>query len=134
MRLPAAALMSAIMLAPLAALAAPGDPAPSAQAWLTLIDHGRYGESWTASGTIFRGRITKARWALMVAQVRTPLGAVVSRTFTGDEPSNALPGAPDGAYDQIHFSTVFAHKQSSIETVVMAKEPGGWRVDGYFIR
>ncbi|HEY5289769.1 MAG TPA: DUF4019 domain-containing protein [Caulobacteraceae bacterium] len=128
------AMLAALVLAPIAAAAAPSDPAPRAAAWLALIDGGRYADSWTASGAIFRARVSKTGWAAMAAQVRIPLGSVVKRTFVGDEPSNALPGAPDGSYDTVHFSTIFTHKRSAVETVVMARESGGWRVDGYFIR
>jgi hypothetical protein len=134
MRATLALSLGVVLISPLPAAAATPDPAASAKAWVALVDQGRYGESWTASGAIFRSHITKADWAKMVAQVRGPLGAVVSRTFVGDEPTNSLPGVPDGSYDQVHFSTVFTHKQSSIETVVLTHEPGGWRVDGYFIR
>lgn len=127
------ALVSAAALAPLAASAAPGDPGPAARAWLALIDQGRYGESWNEAGSIFRAHISKARWARVAADARAPLGPVVSRSLAGDEPSTSLPGQPDGTYDQIHFSTVFARKSSAMETVVLARQKDGWRVDGYFV-
>lgn len=134
MRLVLTALASAAVLAPQATAAGPGDAASAARAWLALIDHGQYGASWASAGTLFKSHVGKARWAHMVALVRAPLGPVVSRASAGDEPATSLPGAPDGTYDQIHFSTVFAHKAAAIETVVMARQRDGWRADGYFIR
>ncbi|HEY2481989.1 MAG TPA: DUF4019 domain-containing protein [Caulobacteraceae bacterium] len=126
----------AIILAAIAgpALAAPADPAAAARTWLGLIDRGAYANSWTEAGTLFRTQVSQARWAGMAAGVRGPLGAVMSRTVAGDRRSTSLPGAPDGHYARLRFSTVFAHKRQATETVVMADEPSGWRVDGYFIR
>lgn len=133
MRLTVVAFISALF-APMCAAAAPTDPAPVAKAWLALIDHGRYAKSWAAAGSVFKAHISAARWTQMASKVRAPLGSVASRAFAGDEPSTSLPGVPDGTYDQIHFSTVFAHKSSATETMVMARQKDGWRVDGYFIR
>jgi hypothetical protein len=134
MRFILAALASAAILAPQVVSAAPGDPEPAARAWLSLIDHGRYAESWSSAGAIFRTHVSSGRWAHQAALARTPLGPVLSRSFAGDEPSSSLPGAPDGIYDQVRFSTVFAHKASAMEMVVMARQKDGWRVDGYWVR
>jgi len=48
--------------------------------------------------------------------------------------TSALPGAPDGQYEMLEFQTSFALKKDATETVVLAREPSGWKVDGYFIR
>jgi hypothetical protein len=46
-----------------------------------------------------------------------------------------LPGAPDGDYAVIQFSTEFAHKRTARETVTPMRDADGeWRVSGYFIR
>jgi serine/threonine-protein kinase len=59
---------------------------------------------------------------------------VISRHLANDQRATSLPGAPDGHYAVLRFSTVFTHKRQATETVVMAQEPSGWRTDGYFIR
>lgn len=125
--------MAMAMAAP-PAMAGPADPATSAMAWAKLVDQGRYGESWSQAGALFRNGVTKVGWTQMVGHVRGPLGAVVSRRLTTQDRASSLPGAPDGTYDTLHFATQFAHKSAAVETIVMAKEPSGWRVDGYFIR
>src|SRR5215472_4580413 len=48
----------AISLAAGPALAAPADPATAAGAWAKLVDQGRYGQSWTEAGTLFRAGVT----------------------------------------------------------------------------
>jgi hypothetical protein len=117
-----------------AAAPAQRDPAGEARAWLRLIDQGRYADSWTRGGALFRGAVTQAEWARKVGVTRGPLGARVSRQAGGDQRTTTLPGAPDGRYSTLQFNTVFAHKHAAIETVVLAQEPGGWKVDAYFIR
>jgi hypothetical protein len=134
MRFVLTALAAAAILAAQVVSAAPGDPERAARAWLALIDHGRYAESWSSAGAIFRAHVSSARWTHQAALARSPLGPVVSRNFAGDEPSTSLPGAPDAIYDQVHFSTVFAHKASATETAVMTRQKDGWRVDGYWVR
>jgi serine/threonine-protein kinase len=132
MRTGPAAIIVAFVAGP--ALAAPADPAAAARAWLGLIDRGAYASSWTEAGTLFRTHVSQARWAGMAAGARGPFGAVISRRLAGDLRSTSLPGAPDGHYARLTFTTAFAHKRRATETVVMAQEPSGWRVDGYFIR
>jgi len=46
-----------------------------------------------------------------------------------------VPGAPDGEYVVIRFSTSFEKKQSAIESITpMLDSDGVWRVSGYFIK
>lgn len=130
-----AALAAALLATPAAAATSVHTaPVQAAQAWLAFIDHGDYAQSWKEAGDLFRADISATEWAHKVGQARGPFGAVISRTFAADHMSTSLPGAPDGAYDQVKFTTVFAHKRAAVETVVLAHEHGAWRVDGYFIR
>ena len=47
----------------------------------------------------------------------------------------SLPGAPDGEYVVMEFTTAFTNKKSAIETITpMLDEDGQWRVAGYYIR
>ena len=68
--------------------------------------------------------------------MRGPLGDLVARKAAGQTYSKTLPGVPDGDYDIVRFNTAFANrfKKAAVETVVLAREAGGWKVDGYFIR
>ena len=130
------------MLTLLLALAlATGAEAPSAQpdlaaadAFVRLIDAGRWDDSWAASGTLFKARMPEQRWASTVAPVREPLGAVSSRALKSLAKLKSLPGAPDGDYELVQFQTSFLNKAAATETVVLAREASGWKVDGYFIK
>ena len=46
-----------------------------------------------------------------------------------------LPGAPDGQYVAIQFTTPFENKRVAVETITpMLEDDGDWRVAGYFIK
>jgi hypothetical protein len=107
----------------------------AAEAWLKLVDEGKYRESWDQASTIFKDHITADGWEQMVGPVRKPLGATVSRSFKLAKYSTILPGAPDGEYVVIQYETSFANKKAAIETITpMLDKDGQWRVSGYYIK
>ncbi|MGD8944164.1 MAG: DUF4019 domain-containing protein [Desulfobacterales bacterium] len=106
-----------------------------ATAWLTLIDNGKYGDSWETAAAYFKGAITKEYWQQTLTTVRKPLGTLVSRELMSKTYTQSLPGAPDGEYVVIHFNTSFENKKSAVETVTpMLDNDGIWRVSGYYIK
>ena len=117
-------------------VAAAQPPMPSAEAerWVALVDAGHYVASWSAAGTAFRAGVTKKAWVDAVAATRKPLGRLVSREILTEKASKTLPGAPDGDYDVLQFSTAFENKKAAVETMVLSNEPAGWRVVGYFVK
>lgn len=129
------ALVVALLL-PSAALAADasGAATDSAKAWLALVDAGNYAQSWKDASSLFKSRVTEARWAKAIKPTRESLGAVVSRTAVHVEMKKSLPGAPDGEYAVIYFKTKFAKKTQATETVTMMMDGGTWKCAGYFIR
>jgi hypothetical protein len=63
------------------------------------------------------------------------MGDLTSRSVAAAQYATSLPGAPDGEYIVIQFSTRFTNKKSAIETVTPMKDPDGmWRVSGYYIK
>jgi len=108
---------------------------PSADAWLTLIDSGKYADSWQEAASLFKAHVSKEQWQSMVTPVRDPLGKVLSRKLKSATYKTTLPGAPDGEYVLIQYDTSFEHKQSAVETITpMLDKDGKWRVSGYFIK
>ncbi len=107
----------------------------SVNAWLELVDTGKYDESWEQSASLFQQAVDKAAWHKQLAAVRTPLGELVGRKVKSSEYRTSLPGAPDGEYVVILYDTSFEHKKSAVETVTPMKEPDEvWRVSGYYIK
>jgi len=105
------------------------------QAWLPLMDAGRYAESWDAAAESFRNAGTRADWVEKSEKVRRPLGAMISRTFANMQQTKVFPGMPDGSYWLVELDSSFSGLKSAAETVVFAREKDGqWRVISYLIR
>ena len=105
------------------------------QAWLPLMDAGRYAESWDAAGERFRHAGSRGEWVEKSEKIRRPLGEVISRTFTSTQQTKVFPGMPDGSYWLAELDSTFPGLKSASETVVFAREKDGrWRMIGYWIR
>ena len=107
----------------------------AAEKWLTIVDKGKYMESWEASSEYFKQAVKQDQWEQAVQAVRQPLGKLVSRKVKSASYTTSLPGAPDGQYVVIQLNTSFENKKSGIETVTpMIDKDGKWRVSGYYIK
>jgi DNA-binding CsgD family transcriptional regulator len=106
----------------------------AARKWVALLDAGRWDASWRAAAAVFKAQLTSSQWATTIQSVRQPLGRVSSRALQNVTQTRTLPGAPAGDYQVLQFQTRFATKADAVETVVLSREKGEWRVSGYFIR
>jgi Protein of unknown function (DUF4019) len=127
-------IASLVFAAVLFAAPANDQAGPSGEAWLKLVDGGKYADSWREASSNFRARVAEKDWVTMVKGVRGPLGALVSR----DQPSvtfaKTLPGAPDGNYAVMQFHASFRNKADAVETLTVMADGEKWRVAGYFIK
>jgi len=139
----AASLTSAVILTLLLGICAlaqsPQKPEQLAQqssdAWLALVDSGKYADSWQEAAQLFKSAMTKEQWQAALGSARTPLGKMLSRKLKSAQYTKTLPGAPDGEYVVIQYDSSFEHKQSAVETIIpMLEKDGKWRVSGYFIK
>ncbi|MCC7381473.1 MAG: DUF4019 domain-containing protein [Deltaproteobacteria bacterium] len=106
-----------------------------AEAWLAMVDGGRYDDSWDNAASLFQKAVESGPWSRQLGGVRSPLGKVVKRELLSAKYTTALPGAPDGEYVVIQFKTTFENKKSAIETITPMKDGArGWRVSGYYIK
>lgn len=107
----------------------------SAEQWLLLVDSGKYGESWKTAAAYFQNAIKVEQWEQSLSAVRKPLGDVVSRKLKSAKYTKTVPGAPDGEYVILQFTTSFKNKKDAVETVTpMLEQSGEWKVSGYFIK
>jgi hypothetical protein len=135
-------LFALALAAAITALSAMGaeelDTAPAmtaAQAWLTRVDAGSYGESWDESAAYFQEKVPKVQWQTSLDTKRTPLGGMVARKIRKATYARALPNAPEGEYVVIEFDTAFENLPQSTETVTsMRGKDGSWKVAGYLIK
>jgi hypothetical protein len=107
----------------------------AANAWLALIDAAQYDSSWEQAAKPFQSTVSKEQWSAKLRSVRIPLGDVTSRTLRSTSYVTSLPNAPAGEYVVMQYSTTFANKPESTETVTpMKDEHGSWHVSGYYIK
>jgi hypothetical protein len=107
----------------------------AADAWLRIVDSGDYRHSWEQASSFFKQRVPEQVWEQQAAQVRGPLGNVVTRKVKHAVYTTSLPGVPDGQYVVIQYDTSFQNKKSAIETMTpMLDTDGQWRVSGYYIK
>ena len=107
----------------------------AAKQWLALVDQGKYAESWQGAAAYFKHAVPEKQWLQSMKGARQPLGKLISRKLLSAKFATNLPGAPDGQYVVIQYSTSFENKASAIETVTPMQDPDrNWRVPGYFIK
>ena len=112
---------------PVAAAAKPNaEVVDAARQWLALVDQGRWDDSYLATGSAFRKLNTVQVWTEVSEKVRTPLGALISRTLLSEQ---NLPAPPYG-YEVVKFRARYANKADAVETVTLEREDGAWRVVG----
>jgi hypothetical protein len=107
----------------------------AAEKWLALVDAGDYGASWEQAAAYFKKAVTQEQWKQATGAFRQPLGPMVSRKLRSRSYSEVMPGAPDGKYVVIQYTTDFGNKKGAVETVTPMLDPdGAWRVSGYLIK
>ncbi len=112
----------------------------SAEAWLKLVDTGKYAESCAEASAVFKAAVTVDEWKTKIGDVRSPPppagpGKVLARKLRSKTYAEKLPGAPEGKYVVILYDTKFERKGESIETITpMLDKDGKWRVSGYYLK
>jgi hypothetical protein len=106
-----------------------------ADVWLSLVDQGRYAESWEAAAKLFQASTDKDQWAESLQGARMPLGSASSRNLRAAEYKTQLAGAPAGEYVVVHYDSAFEKKPTAREIVTLRKQTdSSWKVAGYFVR
>lgn len=106
----------------------------AAEAWLALVDAGRYGESWEAAAPTFKEAIARTPWEVAVQEARGKVGILVRRKLRSARSTLNPPGSPPGEYVVIQNESRFDNRPLATETVTLQKQKDGrWRVAGYFI-
>jgi hypothetical protein len=65
------------------------------------------------------------KWEQSLAAARGPLGALKNRTVSSAKYSRTMPGAPDGEYVVLQYSSQFANKASAVETITPMRDKDG---------
>lgn len=115
-----------------AGLHAEADPlkesADASQAWLSIIDSGKYAEAWEKGSLTLKLKIPLNAWLPILEATRKPLGSVSKRTVVDQRTSKNPPGLPAGDYMVMIYKTDFATKKDIGELVTLVLESDGkWR-------
>ena len=106
-----------------------------AESWLSIVDEGRYADSWDVLARLLQKEVTREEWVERVTALRTIAGTLDSRKLVGARYAKNLPGAPPGEYVVVQYRSAFSQEKSVRETVVpMLDSDGKWRVSSYFIQ
>lgn len=107
----------------------------AAQAWLVLVDAGKYPQSWDAAAALLKQAVPREKWTKDFGAQHQQLGQVLSRQRKGAQVATKVKDIPEGEYVVIQFDTAFVNKRQVQETVVTSREKDGrWRVAGYWIQ
>jgi hypothetical protein len=107
----------------------------AAGAWLNLVDHAQYGDSWDSAADVLRHALTRANWDSAARKARAPFGPLGKRRLLAASFQTRLPGSPPGEYVVLQYQTSTGGGKTVIETVTPMKEQDGrWRVSGYYIK
>ena len=109
------------------------DAQQAALKWLKLLDDGDYAEAFEWEAQDFRMSRSQSQFVRYMQARRAPFGRALSRRFVGAASLRQFAGVPEGNYQSLVFKTAFEGKSSTLERVILIKQPAGWRVIDYRI-
>lgn len=109
--------------------------AERALTFIQHLDRQDFDSAWMLTSPLFQALNNQPDWIGKQLVVRQAYGPSTERSFRRSDSRTTYTLSPDGAYVIIQFSTRFAHKEQSTETVVLSEQPSGdWLVREYVIR
>lgn len=118
-------LLACLLLVTLAATSVYAQALPQeklvgkASGQLALLDKGQYEEAWFSMSEMFREFNEKTGWEKTQQTIRDAYGALLARQVNRTSFRQTYKNSPDGQYVIIQFKTVFQHKASAVETIVL---------------
>ncbi len=107
----------------------------AAEAWLNLIDQGKYDNSWEVGALSFQLTISKKEWNKAMESIRKPLGSVSSRQLQEKRVANDPKGLPKGEYLVLYYKTAFLNQADANELLTLQKQSNGqWKILTYHVR
>lgn len=146
---PITILLKPILSGKSAAAVKPAAPAPTgasraeaeknaitaAELWIALIDREQYTRSWEMAASLLKNKVERKTFVKSLSTTRKPLGELKSRKLQSKQFTTSAPGAPDGQYVILQYTTSFANKSTATETITpMLDKDKKWRVSGYYIK
>jgi hypothetical protein len=105
-----------------------------AETFLELLDDHEFPLAWGQTSIVNQSYSDPPEWFAKILAVRPHLGPVSGRALKTMSQHQSWVGLPDGEYLRLSYSTVFAHKKESLETVVLVREGNNWFISAYHLR
>jgi predicted membrane-bound mannosyltransferase len=105
----------------------------AAEAWIQLLDSGRFDQAYEQMGQAARAQISQDEWKARLKTARARSGKLESRIFQNTDYTTQVKGAPVGQYVVLEYICTFATHDTARETIVMAKNNMGWHVAGFAV-
>ena len=109
-------------------------PDDRARQWLTLLDDGNYTDAYKQISAAARRKISGDAWAEKMTAMRTPLGAMSSRTLKEVKLGNTRQGMRDGQTASVRYDAAFARNATAVESIDLVSENGSWTVADYTVK
>jgi len=101
--------------------------------WLATLDEHHFSDSWSAAAAVMKEGRTEKDWVEDIAGSREMLGKTVMRQLRHAEYASSVRGAPEGSYVTAEYLTQFSKAPPALETLLLTREEGRWRIAGYSI-
>jgi hypothetical protein len=106
----------------------------SSEKWLSIIDSGRYADSWENAAASLKASVPQERWVHLVQPVRDPLGKIISRKINAKTDRPTLPVTTDQESIVIRFVSDFQNmKAADVVVTLSLTKDGQWKTTGYWI-
>jgi hypothetical protein len=103
----------------------------AAEAWIQLLDDGKFDQAYLQMGMTAHRQISQQQWRDQLNATRARYGTLESRIFQYPNYTTTLKNAPPGQYVVLNYLCTFSSHLTSPETVVMTKVGTGWMVAGF---
>jgi hypothetical protein len=97
----------------------------ASEAWLALLDEGKYADAWDTAGLSLKKKQSKDDFEKSLRAARKPLGKVQSRKL------DSHPFMVAGTDPYFDYKTSFTGDRLAFELIFMTEEAGQWRVSRY---
>lgn len=109
--------------------------ASEAEAWLKLVDNGKYEESWQAASPTMELIMKQKEWVIYLKKIRKPMGSLVKRTLMEQRIASNPEGVPKGNYMVMAYQTAFTDRPKANELLILSQGADGhWRPLSYFVK
>jgi D-alanyl-D-alanine carboxypeptidase len=98
------------------------------EGWLSLIDTGKYDESWNQLSQRLKNRFTKEAWSSVIHTFLDRTGKLKSRKLRSVAYSD-----PDSEIVAVDFESSFGKVPTGSETVLLELENGEWKIASYTV-